>query len=509
MKKIIVFLDNLFKNISTAIQRRPGECLLLLYLTIVLLIDVWKDGLTIVNSASTWFFLFMPTMLIFNILREKLNNKKLHSFYFSSIVLCFGLIIYSLFDNHIVTYINSSSSIGIKYYCACFLLSIISLVIHSWSTDDTITSRCYYYFVSFIKALIISVIIFLLDLCLASLIKGLLYDYPSYSKIIGCLAIICFVFILPLITLAYADDRNETAEIFNKFISTIINYVLSIAIIIYIGILYIYILKILILMDLPRGGVAGIVLGLSILIILSYHCHNILKQKEFQWFFNRLGLFFIPILILFWIGATRRICDYGWTDIRVYMVLSGISLTVWTVYQIIKSQSALKRSIVTFISLLALFTFIPGITAQDIETWSQADRPQQDDSNATTDDSHPSYSLLRESDIINIQKYSEIEIYPTSFSGDTIGEWRVITPNVMFTITSEMVQTSIERNMAMSLDSLYQYLDSNNENTMDIERNKLIISINDSTDILIDNVSFNPYQSQKIEDFSCEMILYK
>jgi len=138
----------------------------------------------------------------------------------------------------------------------------------------------------------------------------------------------CFFIICPSLFVALDSEEKEYPA-FEKVIQAILNYAVSPALVLYTAVLYAYIIKIIIQWNLPKGGVAYMVLTYGIILILSKAYQYIQDKKPFEWFYNRSWAISIPILCLFWIGVIRRLSDYGVTIARYYLVIVGVFLCLF------------------------------------------------------------------------------------------------------------------------------------------------------------------------------------
>ena len=101
----------------------------------------------------------------------------------------------------------------------------------------------------------------------------------------------------------HEDEVNEPA----KVLRLILNFILSPAVIIYTVILYTYFIKIVFEWDLPKGGVAWMVMGFITVALIGCMAQSILSQRYYDWFYRRFTLIAIPPLVLYWIGSIYRI----------------------------------------------------------------------------------------------------------------------------------------------------------------------------------------------------------
>jgi len=136
-------------------------------------------------------------------------------------------------------------------------------------------------------------------------------------------------------------------------------YVLLPLVTIYLGILYLYIMKIIVNWELPKGWVSYLVLGFSIAGILSlllvYPLQN--SQKETwikiyaRWFY--IALF--PLIILLFVAIWTRISDYGITENRYFILLVALWLAGISIYLLVTKLVNIKMIPIT-LSLIALLS---------------------------------------------------------------------------------------------------------------------------------------------------------
>ena len=151
-----------------------------------------------------------------------------------------------------------------------------------------------------------------------------------------------------------------------KVLCHILNYIISPAIIIYTVILYVYFIKIVFEWDLPKGGIAWMVMAFMAVSLAGRIAQSILSQRYFDWFYRYFTLIAIPPLIMYWIGSIYRIRIYSFTESRFYLLVAGVLMTLF-VLMFFKKLSR-RYQLMTLIMGVAiiLFTYIPGISAKSI-----------------------------------------------------------------------------------------------------------------------------------------------
>lgn len=199
-------------------------------------------------------------------------------------------------------------------------------------------------------------------------------DGADKSRFISYALAFCFGTLMPLLFLVFNEDK-VTGTAGNKVFEVLLNFVLSPALLIYAAILYLYFLKIAVLWSLPKGAVAYIVVSFVAGGFLLKGCQIFLARRWYDWFYNRLSLAVLPALAMYWVGACFRIRQYGFTEARVYLIVVGVILTGMALLFFSRRTGRYLYVGVLAAALLSAVTYIPGITASDIERVSQAGRP--------------------------------------------------------------------------------------------------------------------------------------
>ena len=201
------------------------------------------------------------------------------------------------------------------------------------------------------------------------------------------MAFIAFV-IIPLLCCSFVEN-NSYKEANGKILKILIDYIFSPALIIYTAILYIYIGRIVLRWELPNGGVAYIV---AIFMAVGLICHLfrlLVEKRHFEWFYKAFPFIAIAPLILLWIGAFRRIGEYGLTEVRVYLICLALLLTIFTA-MLVKDKTRNFQLMTLILALAAiLFTYIPGIRAKDFGIRSQKARLERVLPNVLVDGKFP------------------------------------------------------------------------------------------------------------------------
>lgn len=182
-----------------------------------------------------------------------------------------------------------------------------------------------------------------------------------------------FAGIMPLLFLLFNQGKEEEGSA-DKLFNVLLNYVLSPALLIYAVILYLYFIKVAVLWSLPKGAIAYIVVSFISATFILKGCQPFLKKRYYDWFYRYSSWAALPALIMYWVGTFYRINQYGYTEARVYLVAVGVVLTGVVLLFFFKRTGRYLYAAVLAIFLLSAVTYVPGITAKDIERISQEKR---------------------------------------------------------------------------------------------------------------------------------------
>lgn len=210
---------------------------------------------------------------------------------------------------------------------------------------------------------------------LAAIYFSLKYIFPGLplgdeDKAVSYFAAFSFVAMLPLTFLTF-DRRQKDEYRPVAFFDTLANYVLAPALLAYTAILYAYFLKILVTWSLPKGGIAYMVFGFTLVAVAVKAYRLLVARRLYDWFFDRFSLISLPALAMFWIGTCYRIGQYGLTEERFYLVVSGAVMTFVVLAFLAPRVGHYLYATLLAIGLFAVFTFIPAISADSIALRSQ------------------------------------------------------------------------------------------------------------------------------------------
>ena len=168
------------------------------------------------------------------------------------------------------------------------------------------------------------------------------------------------------------DDNLENYE-FPFIFNLLIKFVIIPLIIIYTGVLYIYMMKVLISMHLPKGLISHLVLwytafSVAVMILITPFTQ---KDKFFENFKKYFPYFSIPLIFASLFAVFQRTYQYGITENRYYVLIS----IFWLLFCMILYIRNMNVTGV-FISLIICFiiSVYTPLSAKNVSNFSQSQR---------------------------------------------------------------------------------------------------------------------------------------
>lgn len=160
----------------------------------------------------------------------------------------------------------------------------------------------------------------------------------------------------------------------SRFLDVLLNWIVTPALLIYLAILWLYILKILVMWTLPEGGVAYMVFGFTILALLVKALQDLLTHRPYNWFFDRFSLYALPAVVLFWVGVVRRVAEYGLTEPRVWLLVCGAVMTICLLLFLSHRTGRYLWVCAAAFVCFAAMVYIPSLEPERLAVRSQAAR---------------------------------------------------------------------------------------------------------------------------------------
>lgn len=173
----------------------------------------------------------------------------------------------------------------------------------------------------FLNLLISFTLFHLFFLGILAIFAGLdyLFDWDVLS-IYGAekLYLVLISFVFPILFI-FLEEKFGEYRLLN-FIKISINFILNPLLIIYVMLLNLYSIYRFVLLELPRGGVAYIVLACLIVGFILRALNLLIKSKIYDQIFKLLPFFIILPSIMLWWGIVHRVGEYGLSEPRIYLI---------------------------------------------------------------------------------------------------------------------------------------------------------------------------------------------
>ena len=292
-------------------------------------------------------------------------------------------------------------------YAVSWLLIQLFYLSSGWERDNKrFLEGAFAYLRSLFFAGGFSVVTWLLT---GSIYKSIFYIFDlgygdGFARLMAYTGYGVFLVLFPFLFLLF-NRRKETGwEGFGKLFGILLNYVLSPTLLVYAAILYLYFVKITLTWSLPKGGVAAIAIGFIIAAFLLRGCQAFVERRMYDWFYRHASLWTLPALVMFWVATAYRVAQYGFTEPRVYLVIVGLILTATVLLFLAGRWGRYLYVACLTIGLFGVVTYIPGITAKDIERVSQKVRGNYPERERTKE----TYIYISSERPIDIQGYNTL-----------------------------------------------------------------------------------------------------
>ena len=347
---------NLFPDMKKGIGRFPVTVVFSLILFIVAIFTIESD-FYILPEEDLWIkylIIAIPLSASVELIREKyLENKRSNFFRITSFfgIFLFIFLLKIFFKNHFATETINITATILIFYVLFYLIPIIyrnedkEKYLQSVVGNQMITIGF-----SIVLFLGLSAIVGTIDVLLINLPNTIYFDNFVFSASIFGVAF--FV--------SRLKRKDESLKDYNlpKIVEVLICYILIPLILIYTAILYLYFVKIIFTLKMPKGIVSHLVLWyttFSLFIIIM--ATPITYKNKFAKFYKKyFPLISIPLILLALFSINERIFQYGVTENRYLVVI----LILWLLFNMIFIIKAdVKWVLISFIFAVLVAIFSP------------------------------------------------------------------------------------------------------------------------------------------------------
>lgn len=386
-------IKDLSVRLQTAIRRNPVEMVLSLLFCVLGCVSFESEIVWLRELWPCFPFLFLTTYT----LHQYIQKKYMRLIYYLS-VFFFIPFIWITFEIWSARYLVTLVVIQLVYLASCWKKS-----------NELFIQFAIRYVRSVLCAWMLSTIAWALFISIYLSIRYIFEIWATEeSRLLTYAAAIAYLGLFPLLFLLFSQDSKEKEWGNNRLFDVLLNYVLSPALLIYAVILYLYFIKIVVLGSLPKGAVAYIVVSFTSATFILKGCQILLTRRYYDWFYKQASLVVLPALVMYWVGTCYRIYEYGFTEPRVYLVVVGLILTIIMGLFFFKRSGHYLYAASVAIVLLSVVTYIPGMTAKDIEIASQLARgnyPPREEQGVTCSD----YAVIKNNLSVDISGFRSLQ----------------------------------------------------------------------------------------------------
>lgn len=358
MKKLS--FTGLIKKLTDAVIRFPFVIAALAGLVSLFYLEI--NGAAVKLRTSYWIFFSLSIILQLAVTLWFENIKQLWLRFLPNVIaLCVMLLYVYLLPEKLLPYQEPQQFIlGMLLIFSCFFVAYLRK-----NQDDA-------FWVFSKKTIIQGVISYVFagilmgGLSLAAFSLEQLFGVNISEKVYENLSVSCFLLFAPLYFLSNIPGKNEKYETefdFNKVLKILGLYILLPVLILYTIILYVYLIKIVLVWELPEGWVSTLV---SVLALAGFLCMLIVyplsktEQNKVVAFLSRFfPLILLPLLILMSVGILRRVDDYGFTVNRLYVLILNVWFYAISIYLFITKSRHLKWIVISLVFTGLVFSVGP------------------------------------------------------------------------------------------------------------------------------------------------------
>lgn len=363
--KLRIRLSDLRKGLRRVLRRYPVETALTTLLTALCIWQAEAKSFTLFPAAGLWLFpLFALTALILNTLAGGSPWRRLY-------YVCWVPLLPLLCWPGLPEWIGSE-----QFTLTIGLLAPLALLLSRRIRDNRrFADDAFRYLRAAAVALLFAncaLILFEAIFLSAAYIFGFTDVHWSQRFAVDVIPV-ANLLAAPILFLLLLDRWEGRVYRLGRIGEVLVNRLITPALLVYALLLHLYAARILLTWSLPRGGVAYLVFGFMLLAFAVRMLRELIERRAAEWFYGHFGLCTLVPLLLFWIGTARRIGEYGFTAARVYLLVSGILMTVAVLFFFLRTGRYLRLFTAAFL-LVAAIAYLPPLSPARIGLRSQRAR---------------------------------------------------------------------------------------------------------------------------------------
>ena len=359
-------LEFIMKNVKEAMSKFVisfyGSIILFILMTLQIVFDFTEDTILLMTFA-VGFSVILSVMLQLMSIKYGYSKKADMIQRIVSAVLavpCYFLI-KDIFESNYVF-------MGYLGLIICFLLVSLYLMYDAENKDMVFPQIIKAGFFTFIVA---SLFFGGISLCIVAL-DFLVVELVDFDKWIIITALLAYIIICYNLFIAMLPEKTDKI-VLPKIFKVLVLYVDLPIYTLLLAVLYAYLIKILITIEMPQGQINIFASLASLFFIFFYLTLGSYENRAVRFFRNFGGCFMFPILTSQAIAIYIRVNAYGLTTARWISILLNVTALAFIILTLIKKGNLVKHVITGLAILVFLSTFGP-LNVIDIPVYEQTNR---------------------------------------------------------------------------------------------------------------------------------------
>ena len=365
MEKVKDFFNRLTSNYKTYVKQYMATNIVIIIATLVFTFanfNAWSKFLT------SFVIIAVIAAINFFVVESYFKEKK--SKMYSCVA---GFVIAVVLERfaHYNVFGASASRILTGYYIVAFLIGLFKVIKNSGLELSKYCTRVFknLFGTGVIYGILVVGFILIMTIAISLLTSG-----KDYEPVMRAQIAIFGLFLVPATLLSITNTEGESS----KFIEAVISFVLLPLTALATIIIYIYMLKILALRQIPQNSIYRIIAGLFVVAfpvwVMTYEYKQ--KNKFVEVFSKIMPIAFIPLIGLQVYSIGARIGENGITPVRYMGVMFIIFEIVAIVLSIVNKRKYLTNAVLVAAVLMAISTILPVVNMEEISNYNQASRLQ-------------------------------------------------------------------------------------------------------------------------------------
>ena len=363
MEKVKDFFNRLTSNYKTYVKQYMATNIVIIIATLVFTFanfNAWSKFLTS--------FAIIAVIAAINFFVAESYFKKKSARIYSYII---GFAIAGIFERF-VNYNAFGTSIYrilIGYSIVAFLIGLFKVIKNSGLELSKYCTRSFknLFGTGVIYGILVVGFILIMTIAISLLTPG-----KDYEPVMRAQIAIFGLFLVPATLLSITNTEGESS----KFIEAVISFVLLPLTALATIIIYIYMLKILALRQIPQNSIYKIIAGLFVVAfpvwVMTYEYKQ--KNKFVEVFSKIMPIAFIPLIGLQVYSIGARIGENGITPVRYMGVMFIIFEIIAIVLSIVNKRKYLTNALLVAAVLMAISTILPVVNMEEISNYNQVSR---------------------------------------------------------------------------------------------------------------------------------------